>query len=116
VAAVDDLVVSDNLAALLIAQISENPKLAPIFEDLFDAQGASLSVRDIALYAPVGKEVSYAQLVANARTKGESAVGYRSATKSVGDAAAGVSLNPSKEALFTPQKGDSLIVVADTIR
>ena len=116
VAAVDDLVVSDNLAALLIAQVSENPGLAPVFEDLFDADGASLSVRDIALYAPVGKEVSYAQLVANARAKGESAVGYRSAVKSVGDAAAGVKINPSKEAMFTPQKGDSLIVVADTIR
>ena len=116
VAAVDDLVVSDNLAALLIAQVSENPALAPVFEDLFDADGASLSVRDIALYAPVGKEVSYAQLVANARAKGESAIGYRSAVKSAGDAAAGVKLNPSKEAMFTPQKGDSLIVVADTIR
>ena len=116
VAAVDDLVVSDNLAALLIAQVSENPGLAPVFEDLFDADGASLSVRDIALYTSVGKEVSYAQLVANARAKGESAVGYRSAVKSVGDAAAGVKINPSKEAMFTPQKGDSLIVVADTIR
>ena len=116
VAAVDDLVVSDNLAALIIAQISENPELAPIFEDLFDADGASLSVRDIALYSAVGKEVSYAQLVANARAKGESAIGYRSAKKSLGDAAAGVSLNPDKEAVFTPQKGDSLIVVADTIR
>jgi len=116
VAAVDDLVVSDNLAALLIAQVSENPALAPVFEDLFDADGASLSVRDIALYAPVGKEVSYAQLVANARAKGESAIGYRSAVKVAGDAAAGVKLNPSKEALFIPVKGDSLIVVADTIR
>jgi K+/H+ antiporter YhaU regulatory subunit KhtT len=116
VAAVDDLVVSDNLAALLIAQVSENPGLAPVFEDLFDADGASLSVRDIALYAPVGKEVSYAQLVANARAKGESAIGYRSAVKSVGDAAAGVKINPSKEAMFTLAKGDSLIVVADTIR
>jgi voltage-gated potassium channel Kch len=116
VAAVDDLVVSDNLAALLIAQVSENPALAPVFEDLFDADGASISVRDVALYAPVGKEVSYAQLVANARAKGESAIGYRSAAKVAGDAAAGVKLNPSKEALFTPQKGDSLIVVADTVR
>jgi hypothetical protein len=87
-----------------------------VFEDLFDAEGASLSVRDIALYAPVGKEVSYAQLVANARAKGESAVGYRTATKVAGDAAAGVKINPNKEALFTPEKGDSLIVVADTIR
>ena len=116
VAAVDDLVVSDNLAALLIAQVSENPALAPVFEDLFDADGASISVRDIALYSPVGKEVSYAQLVANARAKGESAIGFRSAVKSAGDAAAGVALNPSKEAMFTPKKGDSLIVVADAIR
>jgi hypothetical protein len=104
------------LAALLIAQVSENPGLAPVFEDLFDADGASLSVRDIALYAPVGKEVSYAQLVANARAKGESAIGYRVGGKNAGDAAQGVQMNPDKDTMFTPKATDGLVVVADTIR
>jgi ion channel POLLUX/CASTOR len=116
VAAVDDLVVSDNLAALLIAQVSESAALAPVFEDLFDADGASISIRDITLYAPTGKAVSYAQLVANARARGESAIGYRVGGNNAGDAAQGVQMNPDKDTMFTPKATDGLVVVADTIR
>jgi voltage-gated potassium channel Kch len=112
VAAADDLVVSDNLAALLIAQISENPQLAPVFDDLFDADGAAVQVRNIELYAPAGKQVSYAQLVANARARGESAIGYRLGGKHRGDASSGVKLNPDKNETFKPKAGDSLIVLA----
>jgi voltage-gated potassium channel Kch len=116
VAAVDDLVVSDNLAALLIAQVSESAALAPVFDDLFDADGASISIRDISLYSPAGKAVSYAQLVANARARGESAIGYRVGGKNAGDAAQGVQMNPDKDTMFTPKATDGLVVVADTIR
>lgn len=112
VAAADDLVVSDNLAALLIAQVSENPKLAPVFDDLFDAEGAAVQVRNIELYATAGKQVSYAQLVANARARGESAIGYRMGGKHRGDSSSGVRINPDKNETFKPKAGDSLIVIA----
>lgn len=112
VAAADDLVVSDNLAALLIAQVSENPDLAPVFDDLFDADGAAVQVRDIELYATAGKQVSYAQLVANAAARGESAFGYRLAGKHRGDSSSGVRINPDKNEMFKPKAGDALIVLA----
>lgn len=111
VAAADDLVVSDNLAALLIAQISENPALAPVFDDLFDADGAAINVKPIEHYVPVGKSVEFAQLVAIARTHGESAIGYRFGGSHKGDASTGVELNPDKTTEFTPVPGDSLIVI-----
>jgi voltage-gated potassium channel Kch len=113
VAAADDLVVSDNLAALLIAQVSENPALAPIFEDLFDADGAAINVRPIEHYVPLGKEIEYAELVAIARAHGESAIGYRVAADAPGDAASGVQLNPVKTAKFTPADGDALVVISE---
>jgi len=113
VAAVDDLVVSDSLAALLIAQISENPALAPVFEDLFDAKGATLNVRDISDYAPLGKSVSFAELVAVARNHGESAIGYRLASGTGIEGSTGVVLNPSKTSEFVPVAGDSLVVIGD---
>ncbi|NBW73499.1 MAG: hypothetical protein EBR26_03725 [Microbacteriaceae bacterium] len=111
VAAVDDLVVSDSLAALVIAQISENPGLAPVFTDLFDAQGATMNVRSITDYAPIGKAVTFAELTASARNYGESAIGYRSAKATVGDPITGVVLNPAKTTEFIPQEGDALVVV-----
>jgi hypothetical protein len=112
VAAVDDLVVSDNLAALAIAQLSENPSLGVVLDDLFDAEGASINVAPIELYATVGKEISYAQLVANAAAMGESAIGYRHAHLTEGDSANGARLNPAKDSKFTPKAGDGLVVVA----
>jgi voltage-gated potassium channel Kch len=113
VAAADDLVVSDNLAALLIAQVSENPALAPVFDDLFDAEGASINVRPIEQYAPIGKEIEYAELVAIARAHGESAIGYRLLANAPGDAASGVAMNPAKTAKFKPAAGDALVVISD---
>lgn len=113
VAAADDLVVSDNLAALLIAQLSENPALAPVFEDLFDADGAAINTKPIDHYVPLGKAVEFAELVAIGRALGESVVGYRVAKNGGQDGSTGVQLNPSKTALFTPAAGDSLVVIGD---
>jgi voltage-gated potassium channel Kch len=113
VAAVDDMVVSDNLAALLIAQVSENPALAPVFDDLFDADGASISVNPIEIYSKVGKPVEFAELVAIGRAHGESVIGYRTLEGSKNLASSGVKLNPVKSTSFIPAKGDGLIVVGD---
>jgi len=113
VAAVDDMVVSDNLAALLIAQVSENPALAPVFDDLFDADGASISVNPIEIYAKVGQTIEFAELVAIGRAHGESVIGYRTLEGSKSQASSGVKLNPTKNSRFTPAKGDGLIVVGD---
>ena len=113
VAAVDDMVVSDNLAALLIAQVSENPDLAKVFDDLFDADSASLSVKPIDTYTKVGNPIEYAELVAIGRAHGESVIGYRTLEGSKNQASSGVKLNPIKSMMFTPAKGDGLIVVGD---
>jgi hypothetical protein len=113
VAAVDDLVISDNLAALLVAQIAENPTLSPVFADLFDAEGASVNMRSVEDYAPLKKTVAFSQLVAAGVAKGESVVGYRIAAESRSSAAQGVVLNPSKNDVFVPAAGDSVIVVGN---
>lgn len=105
VANADDLVVSDNLAALLAAQLAENPALAPVFEDLFDADGATLNVRPLTQYANRGTTVRYVDLVAYARGLGETVIGIRS-TES------GVLLNPAKSSTYTVQAGDGLIVIS----
>jgi voltage-gated potassium channel Kch len=111
VAAVDDMVVSDNLAALLIAQVSENPALEKVFDDLFDADSASVSVNPIEIYAQLGKPIEFAELVAVGRAHGESVIGYRTLAGSKHLASSGVKLNPVKSTMFTPAKGDGLIIV-----
>jgi Trk K+ transport system NAD-binding subunit len=113
VAAVDDLVVSDNLAALLIAQISENTALAPVFADLFDVDGASLNLKPIEYFADLGKDISYGELVAAAGVRGDSAIGIRIAASATKDGSTGVELNPSKHHTFKPAAGDGLVVVGN---
>jgi voltage-gated potassium channel Kch len=111
IAHADDLVVSDNLSALMMCQISENPDLTAVYDDLFDADGAQLLVLPIENYVTPGVTVSFAELVAAASLRGESAVGYRSASHDEGDPAAGVHVNPAKSQLFTPNAGDGLVVI-----
>ena len=113
VAAVDDLVVSDKLAALLMTQISENIDLAPVFADLFDADGASLNLKPIEYFAPIGKSISYGELVAAAAARGDSAIGIRIAANNNKDGSTGVDLNPSKHATYKPAAGDGLVVVGN---
>ena len=109
VAAVDDLVVSDNLAALMIAQVSENPALSPVFEDLFDADGASINVLPITDYIEVGTSVPFGKLVVAAGERGESAIGYYTHKK--GASASAVALNPQKDTMILAAEGDGLIVI-----
>jgi len=110
IASVDDLVVSDKLAALMISQISENPHLAPVFTDLFDAEGASINVKPISEYTN-SKSLTFGELVASARSRGESAIGYRKADSAKGDPTSGVVLNPAKSTWFNVSSEDALVVV-----
>ena len=113
VAAVDDLVVSDKLAALLMTQISENTALAPVFADLFDADGASINVKPIEYFAAIGKPITFGELAASAAAYGDSAIGIRIAANSTSDASTGVELNPNKNTVFTPAAGDGLVVIGN---
>jgi hypothetical protein len=106
VANADDLVVSDNLAALLAAQLSQNPQLAPVFEDIFDADGATLNVRPLDAYASVGSTVRYLDLVAVGRSFEETVIGIRSVSQ-------GVLLNPAKNSTYKVESGDGLIVLSE---
>jgi Trk K+ transport system NAD-binding subunit len=111
VASADDLVVSDVLGALLISQLAENPLMAPVLEDLLDADGASIHMRPVETFASHGTQVSFAQLVAAGSRRGESVVGYRIAALAR-ETSGGVVLNPAKTAEFSIAPGDAVIVIA----
>lgn len=109
-ASVDDVVVSENLAALLISQLSENPLLANTFADLFDpSKGSAVQVRPISNYAQLGAEVSFAKLVASASAQHESAIGWRVSEGEDGPRI--VKVNPTKDQVIVPREGDGLIVI-----
>ena len=60
--------------------------------------------------------MEFAELVSIGSVHGESVIGYRTLEGSKHLASSGVKLNPAKTAVFTPAKGDGLIVVGDLRR
>jgi len=108
-ALVDDLVVSDNLGALMISQVAENPQILPVLVNLFDSDGVSLNVVPISNYLDIGQTVDYRHLTMLARSRGESAIGYRKHDSKLIKA---ISLNPPKSQMFTIEDGDGLIVIS----
>jgi voltage-gated potassium channel Kch len=94
VTAADDFVVSEKLTSYVLAQLSENPELAQVFEELLAAGGCEIAIRHAADYVPAGV-VTYRQLVARFRRLGDVVVGYR---ERAADGRAGpVVVNPPKD-------------------
>jgi ion channel POLLUX/CASTOR len=112
VADVDDIIVSDQVLSLMLAQLSQNHHLADVFSELFQAEGAEVYLRSADRYAT--GEVSFATLVEAAARRGETAIGYRDAALgSDPDAAFGIRLNLRKSERVTIADGDRLIVLAE---
>lgn len=111
---VDDVIVSDKILSLVIAQISENARLDAVFGDLLDADGAELYLRPVEEYVQLGREASFATVVAAALRRGETAIGFRAvALAQEPSALYGVTVNPAKAAVFTPAAGDRVVVLAE---
>jgi voltage-gated potassium channel Kch len=110
----DDFIVSDKLISLLLTQVSENRHLHQLFGDLFDPEGSEIYLKPVTEYIHTGRPVTYATVVAAARMRGESAIGYRLAAHATdAERSYGVVVNPPKDDRITFQPGDRVIVLAE---
>ena len=109
-ARVDDFVIGSNFTSLLLAQISENPRLAPLIADLLDESGSELYMKPAADYVPVGVPVDAYTLAESAACKGEVYVGYRH----IGKTKSGVVVNPDKTRPVTFGEADLVVVISET--
>ncbi|WP_030760603.1 hypothetical protein [Streptomyces griseus] len=102
-----DLLVTGRLAALLMAQVSQDDRLAAAFDVLLapTGDGVRVRLRPVADFVRPGTEASFADLVAAAARHGASAVGYRP------HGSARPRLNPPKAATRVWSAGDVLIVL-----
>ncbi|OEJ62250.1 NAD-binding lipoprotein [Streptomyces agglomeratus] len=109
-----DFIVSGRLTSLLMAQISENPSLADVFDELFDAEGSELYLKPAADYVHPGSETTFATVVASARRRHECAVGYRLRAQAATGPAYGVRINPDKRQQVRFTAEDWVIVLAES--
>jgi hypothetical protein len=120
VAKADDFVVSEHLLGLLLAQIAENKHLKPIFDDLFDPEGAEIYLKPATDYVQAGRAVDFYTVVEAARRRNEIAIGYRlvngRAQTDGADCSGlgyGIVVNPPKSGLLAFEDDDCLIVIGE---
>ncbi|MCI0397984.1 MAG: potassium transporter TrkA [Chloroflexi bacterium] len=110
----DDFIVSDKLVSLMLSQISENKRLTPVFQDLFDPEGSELYLKPAGDYVQLNKPVNFYTIVEAARRRGQVAIGYRLRAQAYDPANSyGVRVNPPKSQSVTFGEEDRIIVLAE---
>ena len=113
IAEASDYVVSNEIVSMLMAVVSENREMNGVWADLFDADGNELYLKHARLFAGPNEQVSFYDLMARARMRGEVCIGYRKVSDS-GDEDHGVVLNPAKKTETTVfGENDRVIVLSE---
>ncbi|WP_229328823.1 potassium transporter TrkA [Streptomyces sp. UNOC14_S4] len=110
----DDFIVSTKLTCLLLTQLAENPDLHAVFADLFDPAGSEIYLKPAPRYLRPGAEANFTTVVAAARLRGETAIGYRLSHEGDRPPSYGVHLNPPKGEPLTLGEDDHVIVLAES--
>jgi hypothetical protein len=99
-----------NLKAKLLAQVSENPALLGIFENLFDPDKPNLGLVSVSDFCLPGRAVPVADLAVAAISVGYSLIGYFDSVSGA------VALNPNKSITLNPKQDDALVVIGSFVR
>jgi len=115
-AGVDDFIISNRMVSMLFAQMSEEPEIESVYENLFREEGSEIYVKPAWLYLsslPVTCRFGDLMRVAQKRD-GEIAIGYKLKELESNSAANyGIKINPAKESVVTLGRDDCLVVVAE---
>jgi hypothetical protein len=71
----DDFIASEELVSKVLVQLSENPQLAKVLEELLTSDGSELYLRPAAHYVELGAEVPFGAIVAASLFRKELAIG-----------------------------------------
>lgn len=107
---VTDFVVSSNITALMMTQISQAREQFVILDDLLSDDDSELYMKDAGRYVQLGESVDFYTIGAAASQYGEIALGYK---KFRADGEFDIVLNPPKASTVILSKGDTLILLAE---
>ena len=114
VTSADDVIISERVIALSLAQIAENKEIIPVFIDLLTPGGMEIYLKPIGDYILPGNPVNFYTVIAAAQRKGETAIGYRLLNEaSQEELTFGVHMNPEKSALISFSEQDRVIVLSE---
>lgn len=113
---IDDFITSNKLITKIITQLSEQPGLKDLYEELFTNEGSEIYVKPLELYTkePILKKFQFLDIMHIASQRNEICLGFCKAKYALDPTKNfGVVLNPSKTAKITLSKKDFLIVLAE---
>jgi hypothetical protein len=115
---VDDFIISNKMITKILAQLSEQPRIKLVYDELFKADGSEIYVKGMELYTDLSEtpniSATFADLIAAANRRKEICIGVR--VSRLSNSAAdnfGVILNPPKDKVFELSANDSLVVISE---
>jgi len=117
-AGVNDFIISNRMVSMMFAQISEEPDIQDVYDDLFQEDGSEIYVKPASLYFEPDQfpvTCTFGDLMAHARKRDtEICLGVKVKAKETSSADNyGVSLVPPKTTTFTLHAEDGLVVLAE---
>ena len=114
-AGVKDVIISNRLVSMIVAQISECKRIKQVYDDIFQEEGSEVYLKPASLYFdqfPI--DVSFADLISIAQARGEICIGLKIKDDEANPRRNnGVRLIPDKNKHFTLKPEDSLVVLAE---
>jgi hypothetical protein len=110
---VKDFLVSNQFVSKMMAQISEDPDVNLVYEDLFREDGSEIYLKPAWLYfetLPI--EVSFADILMAAQKRNEVCFGLKIKSEEY-EPKFGINIIPKRDQVFTLEEGDSLITLAE---
>ena len=112
---VDDFIISNKLITMILAQLSEEPLIKALYDDLFSEDGSEIYVKPADLYlSEFPAKLRFGDLIGLALKRDEVCLGIRNGDKSK-DAGSnfGVRLNLPKDEEVIINKNDFLVVLSE---
>jgi len=110
----DDFIISEDFISRFLTQLSETADLKKVFDDLFQADGSEIYLKDAEDYIKLNEEINFYTILESAAMKKETAIGYRiiKNAHNVEDNY-GIVVNPKKSDKIVLSEGDKVIVLAE---
>ena len=114
-AGVQDVIISNRLVSMIMAQISESRDIEKVYDDIFQEDGSEIYLKPASLYlADLPREVSFADMMHIAQRREEVCIGVKvKSAENDKDQNNGITLIPEKNTVFTLRPEDSLVVLAE---
>jgi len=112
---VRDFIISNRFISMLLAQISEEPDIKKVYDNLFEEDGSEIYLKPLSLYfEQIPEDLTFADCMAISRLRNEICLGIKIIDQE-GDPEKnyGIQLIPEKNQNFKLKPNDHLVVIAE---